>query len=295
VAQFSVVNFPPPDPARGAWVPPGSFAMGDSFAEGNAQEQPVHRVTVTGFFMDRHEVTRALWEEVRDWATNHGYQFEGGAAGKGPAHPVHGVTWHDAVKWCNARSEREGRVPAYYLDDARTRVYRTGEVAVASAWVRWTGGYRLPTEAEWERAARGGAAGRRFPWGDTITHALANYRSDTNHAWDTSPTRNFHPAHATGSAPYTSPVGAFGTNAFGLHDLAGNVREWCWDWRGDSYYGESPDTDPRGPGGGAMRVVRGGAWIFNAASCRLAARGSRSPDYKDYGLGFRTVLVPPGP
>lgn len=295
VAQFTVVNFLPPDPVRLAWVPPGRFAMGDALGEGHAQERPVHPVTLAGFFMDRLEVTRAFWEEVRDWATNHGYQFEGGATGKGPGHPVHSVTWHDAVKWCNARSEREGRVPAYYLDEARTRVYRTGEVAVANGWVRWTGGYRLPTEAEWERAVRGGGDGLRFPWGDTITHALANYRSDTNHDWDTSSTRNFHPAHATGSAPYTSPAGAFGTNAFGLHDLVGNVREWCWDWRGDGYYAESPELDPRGPESGSLRVVRGGAWIFNASICRSAARGSRSPSYKDYGLGFRAVLAPPAP
>jgi formylglycine-generating enzyme required for sulfatase activity len=90
-------------------------------------------------------------------------------------------------------------------------------------------------------------------------------------------------------------VGVFGTNAFGLHDLVGNVREWCWDWRGDSYYAESPAADPRGPESGTMRVIRGGAWIFNAGICRSAARGSRAPTYKDYGLGFRAVLGPPTP
>jgi formylglycine-generating enzyme required for sulfatase activity len=207
------------------------------------------------------------------------------------------MTWYDAVKWCNARSQKEGRTPAYYTSGAQTTVYRSGEADVQTNWVKWNSGYRLPTEAEREKAARGGAAGHRFPWSNTdnITHSMANYYSDASYAYDTSSTRGYHPTFATGGYPYTSPVGYFAANGYGLHDMAGNVWEWCWDWYDRAYYSSSPGTDPRGPASGSNRVYRGGSWWFSFAfNCRAANRNFNIPTFRYDFIGFRSVL-PPGP
>lgn len=197
---------PPPDMVL---VPAGSFQMGDSFGEGDSDERPVHTVYVSTFYMDKYEVTKALWDEVAAWAQAHGYDIgPSDGSGKAPNHPVCNVSWYEAVKWLNARSEKEGRTPAYNTSAAKTAVYRTGQVDVQTDWVRWDTGYRLPTEAEWERAARGGCEGHRFPWcdSDTITHSRANYESSSSYSYDTSPTRGYHPDYDTGY-PLDEPGG----------------------------------------------------------------------------------------
>ena len=286
-------------PTSMAFIPAGSFQMGDSL-DGNAvvdfSALPVHTVNVEAFYMDKYEVTKTMWDEVYQWATNHGYSFENGAQGKANNHPVHSMTWYDAVKWCNARSEKEGRVPAYYSDAALTAVYRSGQTNVQNDWVKWNEGYRLPTEGEWEKAARGGASGRRFPWADadTITHSRANYYSSgiVFHSYDTSPTSGLHPTFNDGAYPYTSPAGYFAANGFGLHDMAGNVCEWCWDWVEDSYYWMSPWNDPRGPESGSSRSVRDGSWDNGAFVCRTAYRNAGMPGDRYRFLGFRSVLPP---
>ncbi|MEI8078943.1 MAG: SUMF1/EgtB/PvdO family nonheme iron enzyme, partial [bacterium] len=148
-------------PSGMALIPAGPFVMGDSL-DGSLNALPPHTNQVSAFYMDKYEVTKALWDEVYQWATNHGYTFNE-ALGKAPNHPAYSMTWYDAVKWCNARSEQQGRIPAYYINAAQTLVYRTGQADVQTNWVKWSSGYRLPTEAEWEKAARGGASGHRFP------------------------------------------------------------------------------------------------------------------------------------
>jgi len=283
-------------PARMAFIPGGSFEMGDTFNEGNSDERPTHTVYVSGFYMDKYEVTKALWDEVFQWATNHGYSFGTPGAGKADDYPVHSTTWHGMAKWCNARSEKEERIPAYYTDAAQTAVFRTGATDVQNDWVKWNVGYRLPTEAEWEKAARGGLGGRRFPWGDTISHSQANYYGTTTDVYDVSPTQGLHPAYADGEEPHTAPTGSFAANGYGLYDMTGNVWELCWDWYDSTYYSSSPASDPRGPATGTERLRRGGGWGVNspAYNCRVSFRASWAPNIYNYRVGFRCVL-PPGP
>jgi formylglycine-generating enzyme len=277
-------------------IPAGSFQMGDDLGDGWTNELPVHTVYVSAFYMDKYEVTKAQWDEVYSWAISNGYNFDNAGSGKAADHPVHTVNWYDVVKWCNARSEKEGRTPAYYTSSTRTsaNIYRTGQVNVENDWVRWDSGYRLPTEAEWEKAARGGLSGQRFPWGANINHDYANYCANGSaYTYDTSPytSYTYHPDYDDGGSPYTSPVGEFAANGYGLYDMAGNVWEWCWDWYGNSYYGSSPGSDPRGPTSGSRRVVRGGGWGGDAYNCRVANRYNNYPDYHGYGnIGFRVVL-----
>jgi formylglycine-generating enzyme required for sulfatase activity len=272
-------------------IPAGSFRMGDSFGEGSSDERPVHTVYVSAFTMDRYEVTKALWDEVASWAAAHGYDIgPADGDGKAAAHPVHNVTWYDVVKWANARSEREGLEPCYTVGAS---VYRTEESEPNCNWS--VNGYRLPTEAEWEKAARGGAEGRRFPWSDvdTIQHARANYYSRSDYSYDTSPTRGYHPDYDNTPMPYTSPVGSFAPNGYGLYDMAGNVWEWCWDWYGESTYASSPGSDARGPASGSNRVGRGGGWDSGACFCRVANRDYDWPDSEYSNLGFRLVRTAP--
>lgn len=272
-------------------IPAGAFDMGDTFYEGFVWELPIHTVNVSAFYLDKYEVTKALWNQVQAWSLAHGYSYDNPGSGKGTNHPVHSLNWYDMVKWCNARSEMDGRKPCYYTDAALTQVYRTGQ---AAPYVDWNAGFRLPTEAEWERADRGGVSGHRFPWSDsdTISHSRANYYSDPSaYSYDVSPTSGYHPAFADGVFPYTSPVGSFAPNAYGLYDMAGNVWEWCWDWSGN--YTTDPQTDPRGPASGSARVGRGGNWDYFPEHCRAAYRYGNSPDYIATNIGFRCAMSAP--
>ncbi len=275
-------------------IPAGSFQMGDELNDGYSNELPAHAVYVSAFYMDQYLVTKAVWVGVYQWAIAHGYGFDNAGAGKAATHPVETVSWYDVAKWCNARSEKEGLTPCYYTDATRTAVYRSGQLDLNNSCVNWSAnGYRLPTEAEWEKASRGGASGRRFSWSnvDTITHSQANYRSDSGSIYDVSPTRGYHPTFNDGLRPYTSPVSYFAANGYGLYDMTGNVYEWCWDWYDGGYYNSSPGSDPCGPASSpyGVRVLRGGAWYDYAAYARCAHRGYLSPATTSDGFGFRCV------
>ncbi len=281
-AALAVQDPAPPDMAL---VPAGMFQMGDSLD--GLVNAVVHPVVVDAFFMDKFPVTKALWDEVYTWAINNGYDFDNSGSGKAINHPVHSVSWYDCVKWANARSEKEGRIPAYYTDTEQAIVYRSGRVNVSNDAVKWAAGYRLPTEAEWEKAARGGLTGKRFPWGDTISQSYANYTGGSE-SYDIASPGN-HPSFNDGVYPYTSPVGSFAPNGFGLYDLAGNVWNWCWDWY--DLYETGVQINPIGPASGHIRIYRCGSWDGSAFYTRSAFREGAVPDYNYYvRIGFRTVL-----
>lgn len=264
-------------------IPAGSFWMGDHFCDGSDDELPVHEVYVSAFYLQKTEVTKAEWDDVAGWASTHGYDIgpEDGS-GKCPDHPVHSTNWYDCVKFCNALSEREGFAPVYRVSGS---VYRTGESLPDINYS--ASGYRLPTEAEWEKAARGGVEGRRFPWGDTIWHNMANYVSSSSFEYDVSQTPGYHPDWNEGAMPYTNPVRAFVPNGYGLHDMAGNLWEWCGDWYSENYYSTSPASDPAGSATGTYRIYRGGSWLTWASLCRVSCRRYNTPDYANIIIGFR--------
>jgi len=193
------------------------------------------------------------------------------------------------VKWSNARSQQAGLTPVYYTDAGLTRVYTNGDTdAVYPNWA--ASGYRLPTEAEWEKAARGGLSGQRFPWGNIICETNANYYgciSGCGWSYDLGP-NGYNAAFATGGYSYTSPVGYFAANGYGLYDMAGNVAEWCWDWYGTPY-GQPTTNNPTGPATGSNRVARGGIWAGPASKARCPYRNYGSMTDANYYLGFRCV------
>jgi formylglycine-generating enzyme required for sulfatase activity len=275
------------------FIPAGAITMGDTTG-GNNIAVPTREVEIAAFFMDKYEVTTADWRGVATWAAANGYDIPLTPPYLVPDdHPAVGVSWYDAVKWCNARSEMEGRVPAYYTDANGTAVYRTGVLALTSAQVNWHGnGYRLPTEAEWEKAARGGLANQNYPWPNELNHIV---RANT---W-------FYLGlpgvdRQNESYPITTRVGFFdGTqpggggdvaNGYGLYDMAGNAWEWTWDR--ENTYSPVKQFHPRGPDTGDTRVLRGGSWWTNDVEARVSQRLPFTPDagVDPYGVnGLRPI------
>lgn len=280
-------------------IPAGSYLRGNppELSDSDIPGAPQFSVYVSAFLMDAHEVTGGLWNSVKQgYADSHGYGFANAGSLKAANHPVQTVNWHDAVKWCNARSEKEGLAPVYYRDTAGGNfpVYRTGEGDVFMQ--PGANGYRLPTEAEWEKAARGGAVGRRFPWSDfePISGNRANYQGNPSvFRYDLGPPGLNPTATAIGGGePWTTPVGSFSPNGYNLYDMAGNAWEWCWDSFSPTYY-VSGQTDPQGPNYLSHRVLRGGSFGDQPRYARCAERYAGTPNDANNRIGFRCVRALP--
>jgi formylglycine-generating enzyme required for sulfatase activity len=207
-------------------IPAGEFQMGSK--SGDTDEKPTHRVGITkAFELGKYEVTQAQWEAVMGSNPSH---F------KGADRPVDSVGWWDAQEFLSSLN-------------ARNDGYR----------------YRLPTEAEWEYAARAGTVGNNAGKLDSI-------------AW-----------YGANSKRQTHPVGQKQLNAWGLYDMQGNVWEWCQDWYDDSYYRNSPAKDPQGPSSGSLRVLRGGSWVTHTRDVRVTSRYKGGPVVQSALVGFRCV------
>jgi formylglycine-generating enzyme required for sulfatase activity len=222
-------------------IPGGSFEMG-SGSSGEPDERS-HRVLVSAFFLDQHEVTQADFEKLLG---------RNPSRWTDPRNPVEQIRWKDAAEFCNARSRLEGFSPCY--DPT------TGKCDFAA------NGYRLPTEAEWEYACRAGTS-TRYYFGD-------NPADLDQYAW-------FKGNCTRGP----QPVAQRQPNPWGLHDMCGNVWEWCHDYYQEKYYQESPERDPRGPETGLTRVLRGGGWNSRPDNCRSAYRLDENPSYTDICFG----------
>ncbi len=309
------------DPNTMVLVPEGTFEMGDGLSDGWPVEGPVHAVTLDSFHMGKYEVTNQQYCDYLNSANGQGLitvtsgvVYKAGSGTNFPYcetstlyeesqiaydgsvfsvrikggrsmgnDPIVCVTWYGAVAYCNWRSQQLGRQLCYDSETLEP-IYPLRD------------GMRLPTEAEWEYAARGGLNGKRFPWGDTITQSQANYYSSwrdgyPRYSYDVNPIEGYHPTWNDGVYPYTSTVGSFAANGYGLHDMAANVWEWCNDWYSDSYYSSSPLSNPTGPTSGTYRVLRGGTWSKPAYYCRVAYRhdGHGWSDSRSW-IGFRVVL-----
>ena len=224
-----------------------SFDMGGESTFNDAK--PIHRVTLTrDFALCRYPVTQALWEAVME-DNPQPSRF------KGAQRPVEFITWFEMVDFCNRLSEQQGLPSCYQIDGKEV------------SWQPEAAGYRLPTEAEWEYAARGGPYGRVYEYaGSPDLDQVGWYSANSNRE--------------------TQPVGQKRPNELGLYDMSGNVFEWCWDWYDSDYYANSPEKNPTGPAGGSYRVLRGGSWLLGPDYCRVAYRYGR-PDSRYGDIGFR--------
>lgn len=225
---------------------------GGSFKMGSARDGPIHTVTVSGFKMSRTEVTQAQYEAI----TGKNPSYFKSKADYAPNRPVEQVSWYEAVAFCNLLSSKEGLTPAYTI--AGTTVTLNQKAT----------GYRLPTEAEWEYAARGGGKP------DGTTYSGSN-DIDTV-AW-----------YENNSDNGTHAVAMKAANSLGLFDMSGNVWEWCWDWYGA--YSATAQTNPLGAASGTGRLVRGGGWRGDPSGCAVAYRGVDRPNAQYIVIGFRVV------
>jgi formylglycine-generating enzyme required for sulfatase activity len=241
---LGIVLFPPhplmADSLTMIHVDGGLFQMGDTFGSGFVNETPVHEVSVSNFYLSKFEVTQKEWIDVMGNNPSH---F------KGDNLPVENVSWFEAIFYCNAKSTKEGLKKVYSEDG-----------------IDWTAnGYRLPTEAEWEYAAKGGK--------DSHGYQYSGSNDADQVAWS-----------SENSGETTHPVGTKAPNELGFYDMSGNVFEWCWD-RAAIYTSQS-QKDPVGPVSGTKWILRGGSWDYPPKSARSTARHT-NPYYGASTIGFR--------
>ncbi len=228
-------------------VPAGTYMMGSN--NGDSDEKPVHQVTISkAYYMGKYEVTQAEWVKIMGHNPSNW---------KGDTLPVESVSWNEAVEYCNKRSLAEGLMPCYSSNGSTIYCNFSAN------------GYRLPTEAEWEWAARGGGK-------DLLHYDYSGSNNVGTVAW-----------YTDNSGGRTHPVGQKQGNSLGLYDMSGNVWEWCWDWYGG--YSGSNQTDPAGAASGTSRVIRGGSWRYSAANVRSVGRDFNTPGYRYNFLGFRVA------
>ncbi|MDR3334599.1 MAG: SUMF1/EgtB/PvdO family nonheme iron enzyme [Treponema sp.] len=270
----------------------GTFMMGSPASEASLFDDEVqHRVTVFSFYMGKYEVTVG---EFRQFVNATGYKTTAETSGGGYVwtgsawetkadanwknpyftqsdnHPVVLMSWYDVVNYCNWRSQRESLTSVYTINGTNV------------TWNRNANGYRLPTEAEWEYACRAGTT-TAYNSGATAESLVGKANVADLTAKEKNP--NWTIVNIRDGYVNTAPVGSFASNSWGLYDMHGNVWEWCWDWYGS--YSSGAQTDPLGASSGTNRVGRGGSWTSNGQDLRSASRGSSTPSYRYYYLGFR--------
>ncbi|HDP99082.1 MAG TPA: hypothetical protein ENN22_07865 [bacterium] len=248
----------------------GTFLMGGS----GADNQPKHDVYLDYFEISPHAVTNEEYKLFCD-ATNRAYPEEGGSyqapigyfANYG-SYPVVGVSWYDAIAYCNWLSQLKGLEPCY---DLQTWSYDATK-----------NGYHLPSEAQWEKAVRGNLVEKIYPWGDTAPTNQCNFTGYNG-------SLRYLMANFDGQGNGPLPADSLIANGYGLKNIVGNVWEWCNDWYNDEYYSISPLINPLGPETGSERVYRGGAWNTNESNVTCAFRSRKDPNRKRYDIGFRVA------
>ena len=266
---YYVTSLTASTPADMILVPGGTFTMGDTRGGGRAWDLPTHDVTLNSFYMAKYELTQGEYFAIMGVSPTYNY-------GIGDNYPMYYVSWYSAIKYCNLRSINEGLTPAYTILGSTNpsdwpTIPNADWKAVICNWA--ANGYRLPTEAEWEYAARGASNDPDYLYsGSENLNAVGWYM---------------------GNAYQTHPVGSKAPNALDLYDMSGNVLEWCWDWWDGSYYSSSPSNNPTGPpvsDVNMQRAARSGAFRLNASDSRVASRGFHTVyDGSNFGLGFRVA------
>jgi formylglycine-generating enzyme len=234
------------------------FRMGDAIGDGYINERPMHAATVSTFYISRHEVTQKEWKDVMGTSPSHFSIDDYPIELRWNDLPVEQVSWLQAVQYCNKLSELKGFQPCYTI---------SGD-SVSCDFTR--NGFRLPTETEWEYAAKGGGLATGYKYaGSNLISDIGWYRVNAKGA--------------------TYPEEQKKPNELGLFDMTGNVFEWCWDWYGP--YGSSAVSDPHGPASGTVRVMRGGAWGSEERECRVTYRAWSAPNDWGTNIGFRIVCA----